>query len=200
MVIPAKDLLRAKNSLIDSVVHPIDRAEILQAINQAIEYETSFDLEYRVIHQDGTINWVNNRGAGIFDDDGEVLFVDGVMMNITATKEMEYALRREKDQLYNILQHLPVDIALFDHKMRYLAYSDQWKQQYCPDQDELLGKCHYDVFPQLPKKWRDYNSQALRGEIVSSPEEAFDLDPDNKIYIRWGVQPWYTPEKPLVGL
>jgi signal transduction histidine kinase/CheY-like chemotaxis protein len=84
--------------------------------------------------------------------------------------------------------------------MRYLAYSEQWKQQYCPQEDNLLGRCHYDIFPDLPSKWVGYCDRAIKGEIVGAKEEVFELPPDKRFYIKWTAQPWYTPENTIGGI
>jgi diguanylate cyclase (GGDEF)-like protein/PAS domain S-box-containing protein len=75
-----------------SVIHPDDRARVEEVVTDAIGQRVPFELEYRVMHADGSVRWVLERGQGIFDDDGEVAFLDGVICDVTARKAAEERL------------------------------------------------------------------------------------------------------------
>jgi diguanylate cyclase (GGDEF)-like protein/PAS domain S-box-containing protein len=75
-----------------SVIHPDDRARVEDVVTQAVDQRQPFELEYRVLHADGSQRWVLERGQGIFDEHGEVAFLDGVICDITARKAAEEQL------------------------------------------------------------------------------------------------------------
>lgn len=75
-----------------SVIHPDDRERVEEVVTEAVGRRAPFELEYRVLHVDGSLRWVLERGQGIFDDDGEVAFLDGVICDITARKSAEERL------------------------------------------------------------------------------------------------------------
>ena len=72
-----------------SVIHPDDRERVEEVVTEALGRRAPFELEYRVLHVDGSLRWVLERGQGIFDEHGEVAFLDGVICDITARKLAE---------------------------------------------------------------------------------------------------------------
>ena len=75
-----------------SVIHPDDRERVEEVVTEALGRHAPFELEYRVLHVDGSLRWVLERGQGIFDEHGEVAFLDGVICDITARKLAEERL------------------------------------------------------------------------------------------------------------
>jgi len=75
-------------------IFPDDREKVYQAVMTALDEHRSFRIEYRIIHRDGSIRWVNEQGQGVFSSlDGEnPEFIDGVIFDITDRKNSEIAL------------------------------------------------------------------------------------------------------------
>jgi diguanylate cyclase (GGDEF)-like protein/PAS domain S-box-containing protein len=84
-----------------SVIHPDDRERVEEVVTDALGRHAPFELEYRILHADGSERWVLERGQGIFDEHGEVAFLDGVICDITARKAAE-------DQLAFLAYHDPL--------------------------------------------------------------------------------------------
>lgn len=101
------------------------------------------------------------------------------------------------------LQHAPLGIAIFDRRMRYLAAS----RRYLTDQDlpadlPLIGRLHYEVFPEIPQVWRDLHARVL-AEGVELREDEGDrfVDRNGKVdWIRWSMAPWRTADGAIGGL
>jgi hypothetical protein len=52
------------------------------------------DIDYRIIRSDGAALWIHESGAGIFDDNGQLLFLEGVCLDISRQKAQEHQLGR----------------------------------------------------------------------------------------------------------
>jgi diguanylate cyclase (GGDEF)-like protein/PAS domain S-box-containing protein len=76
-----------------SVIHPDDRTRVEQEVSDALADRQPFVLDYRVVHANGDIRWVHERGRGIFAPHGEVLFLDGAIFDVTARKQLEQQLQ-----------------------------------------------------------------------------------------------------------
>ena len=101
------------------------------------------------------------------------------------------------------LRHAPLGIAIFDRQMRYLAAS----RQYLTDQDlpadmPLIGRAHYEVFPEIPQHWRDLHARVLaEGVELRDDEGDRFVDRNGKVdWIRWSMAPWRTPDGAIGGL
>ncbi|HVE56138.1 MAG TPA: PAS domain S-box protein [Pyrinomonadaceae bacterium] len=76
------------------LIHSEDRNRVLLATQKAIESMTETDLEYRIVAKNGTIYWLHDKGRFVVDDKGVISGWQGVMLDITRTKELEEQLRQ----------------------------------------------------------------------------------------------------------
>jgi len=96
----------------------------------------------------------------------------------------------------------PLGIAIFDRDMRYLAASGQFlTDQGLPGDTPLTGRLHYDVFPDIPQRWRDIHARVLsEGREFSHEAEAFERADGRIQWIRWSIAPWRTDAGEIGGL
>lgn len=120
---------------------------------------------------------------------------------IEVRKEIEEALRREHQHLRSIIANAPIAIAMFDNDMRYLVHSNKWLLDYgLKESESIIGKSHYEVFADTPSRWKDSHSRALRGEVVSCTEDLFERADGSKLYLRWGLHPWWNSDGSQGGI
>jgi len=81
----------------------------------------SHNLEYRILHQDGSIKWVLDRGVVIEKDrNGKALRITGTHTDITQRKMAEVMLEKQRQFYEDILNNMPADIAVFNPDHEYL--------------------------------------------------------------------------------
>lgn len=73
----------------EEVIHPDDRDRSRASIAVAVKKRRSFEAEYRIIDRSGRVKWVLERGQGVYDDEGKLLFVEGLAIDITQRKDAE---------------------------------------------------------------------------------------------------------------
>lgn len=113
-------------------------------------------------------------------------------------KLTEYA--RNKAQLFQLLlRHSPSAIAMFDRDMRYLATSQRWSEEYDLGNHNIVGLSHYDVFPQIPERWREVHQRCLAGETLHSDEDVFVRDNGKTDWVKWDMCPWYDVDGSIGG-
>lgn len=104
-------------------------------------------------------------------------------------------------RVFEIFKHLPVAFALFDTDMNYITYSNQWVKDYQLNEDEdLTGRNHYEVFPEIPRHWRDLHQRCLKGEHLFNKAEKFVRADGSVQYDAWDIRPWYTQDKKIGGM
>ena len=69
------------------------------------------------------------------------------------------------------VEKAPVPIALFDTDMRYIITSKQWNVCYHLGEQDLVGRSHYDVFPEIPDRWKKDHQRVLKGEIYNNDKD-----------------------------
>jgi PAS domain S-box-containing protein len=97
---PAADFIGNRVRSYSGLIHPDDAATVNQATAEAIANKRPYAIDYRIIHRDGSIRWVHDKGQGQFED-GVVKHLDGAIFDVTAHRQLEEDLAR-KEQLATI--------------------------------------------------------------------------------------------------
>ena len=96
---PASDFVAGRVRWYRSIIHPEDLPKNGATVWRAMERREPYFLEYRILHADGGVRWVNERGSGVFSASGKLLWIDGAIFDITehqkAEEERERLLARE---------------------------------------------------------------------------------------------------------
>lgn len=75
-------------------LHPEDRDRVLAQVSCAIASSTHFSSEYRMIRKDRAVAWLRDEALVVRDPAGKPLYLEGVMVDITARKDVEAQLSR----------------------------------------------------------------------------------------------------------
>jgi PAS domain S-box-containing protein len=117
-----------------------------------------------------------------------------------ARKRAEEGFHADEDLLRLFILHAPVALAMFDTEMRYIAVSSRWIADYHLGNSDILGRSHYEIFPELSEKIKDSHRRGLAGEISSASEARFQRQDGSVQYLAWEVRPWYTATNEIGGI
>jgi PAS domain S-box-containing protein len=82
-----------------SRVHPDDIARLEEEVVRGIESREIFTLEYRTVHRDGSLRYVDSRAVAITDEDGRLVRLTGTNRDATHERTLESALRASEARL-----------------------------------------------------------------------------------------------------
>ena len=88
-----------KPQLFDEILHPLDREDVLTAIEAAKHAGVPYEAEYRVFRNDGSIVWVRDRAVTVRDARGRPLHWQGFLVDVTERKHAEVRYRTLVEQL-----------------------------------------------------------------------------------------------------
>jgi PAS domain S-box-containing protein len=109
---------------------------------------------------------------------------------IAARLRAEEALRANEAQLRLFAEHAPAAIAMLDAQMRYVVVSQRWLADYGLIGQDWRGRSHYEMFPEIPARWREIYRRCLAGAVERSDEELFERANGTTLWIRWEIRPW----------
>ncbi|MEM6521312.1 MAG: PAS domain S-box protein [Cyanobacteria bacterium P01_C01_bin.70] len=99
-----------------------------------------------------------------------------------------------------MVEHTPAAIALFDRELRYLMASRRWLEDYDLGDRDIIGQCHYDLFPEISDDWKAVHQRCLSGAVEQADEQAFPRADGKVDWLRWEVRPWHDEAGAISGL
>jgi len=88
---------------------------------------------------------------------------------------------------------------MFDREMRYIVASQRWMTDYGLT-EAVVGRSHYDVFPEIPARWRDAHKRGLAGETVREEEDRFERTDGKTQWLHWELHPWLSGAGEIGGI
>ena len=111
-------------------------------------------------------------------------------------------LQRNLHLLELFVRNAPAAIAMLDKQMRYLVVSNRWIEDYQLAEKDIIGRTHYEVFPEIPERWKQNHQDCLTGkvEVLRSEEDSFVRLDGRVDWLRWELRPWHNEEGEIGGL
>jgi len=175
-------------------VHPDDLDKAWESIRKHLSGETPMhEVELRCRIKQGGWKWILTRGRVVeWDDEGNPLAMSGTYTDITERKQMQAALEEKERLLDLFIENTPAAIAMYDKDMRYIAVSRRFLEDYRVEDKDVIGRNHYDIFPDIPERWKEFHRRALAGETIRMEEDSFVRTDGSVDWTRWEIRPWYS--------
>jgi PAS domain S-box-containing protein len=84
-------------------IHPDDRELVVNVVSSSLKDNSSYMVEYRIIHPDGKEVIVIERAEVILDETGQALQILGTIQNITKQKKIEKELQYHRNHLEDLI-------------------------------------------------------------------------------------------------
>jgi PAS domain S-box-containing protein len=184
------------------IVEESTRAPAQDPVAKALRSGTVVGLANHtlLLARDGRETPIADSAAPIRETGGAVEGVILVFRDCSAERAGERLIRRSQEQLLALVEQAPVSMAMFDRDMCYLAASRRWRAQYGRADQDLIGRRHYDVHPDLPEKWKQAHRRGLAGEVLQEEEDLWMRADGSKRWMRWAVHPWRTAAEEVGGI
>jgi PAS domain S-box-containing protein len=183
-----------------SSVHPEDLPEFERRLATALGGGGDFDMDFRIVRPDNQVRHIRGTAVVHRSPEGRLRRTVGVNIDVTAQRAAESALRANEALLREFVKHAPAAIAMLDRDVRYLQASDRWLTDYKLDGSSIIGKSHYEVFPDIPQRWRELHQRVLRGSVEKCDEDPFPRADGRTEWLQWESRPWRRADGSIGGL
>lgn len=180
-------------------VHPDYRKLVARRVRETKDtFGRAKPVELRLLRMDGTV--VDVESTATYMQLGDDVIRQVVIRDITERKRAAAELEHTRDLMQYVIEHARSAVAVHDRDLRYLYVSRRYLQEYGVTEQDILGKHHYDVFPDLPQKWRDAHTRALAGEVLSAENDPYPREDGSTDWTRWECRPWYEADGSIGGI
>jgi PAS domain S-box-containing protein len=112
----ADDLLFNRKLSFSDLIHAEDRIGIRANVEAAISSKSQFELQYRITCANHQTKWVWEKGEGVFDDQGNLISIEGFISDITTRKQHEFELESSRESYKNLIESSPDGIFIHNKK------------------------------------------------------------------------------------
>jgi PAS domain S-box-containing protein len=127
-----------------------------------------FEAHHR--RKDGSVFTLEISMTYLDDDGGRLVCFS---RDLTERRRVEKELAHSRDLMRYIIEHANSAVAVHDRDLRYIYVSQRYLEVYNVSERDVIGKHHYEVFPDLPQKWREVHQKALSGEVSSAERDPY---------------------------
>jgi len=149
-----------------NIIYEKDKNMFRGIVLDAVKDHRSYSVEYRIVHKNGSIRWVHERGRGNYNIHDETEGLDGVISDITSRKEAEEMLKESEQKFKSIFENTSSLIAIQDNENIYLV-NRAWENitGYSAEEAKQIHPIDL-VHPQNREKFLDLSKKRLEGKVV----------------------------------
>jgi len=184
-----------------TVMLPEDLPSQMLHLSQTIESSGQSRRHFRIRRiSDGHLRYIESQEQVQTDHAGKAVRVIGVNRDITEMVQAETSLLESEARTRLFAEHAPVSVAMFDREMRYLVASKQWMADYKLVGSSILGRSHYEVFPDVHERWKEIHRRCLGGEVETALADSIVREDGSVQWLQWEVRPWYASDGAIGGI
>lgn len=111
-------------------------------------------------------------------------------------------LQEVNQQISLFVKHTPAAVAMFDNELNYMVASNRWYTDYGLTGREIIGKNHYDVFPEIRKmpEWKAIHIRCLQGAVERKEDDFFTSADGSANWLKWEIHPWKKDNGTIGGI
>ncbi len=158
-----------------AAVFPDDRDRVMVSINSALSGQSLYDLEYRILRPNGDVRTIHSCAEVLRDDNGKPCRMSGSVLDITARKRMEQAVRESEDRYRTLVDLSPSGVFVFCEGRTVYVNHRGAVLMGATDSQELLGRPMFDLLhPDYHQDVCENAQRVLAGNVsVHSAERIY---------------------------
>ncbi|MDO9274303.1 MAG: PAS domain S-box protein [Lutibacter sp.] len=131
---------------------------------------------------------------------GQKIVFQGIVRDITERKKAQATIERNELVLKLFVENAPASIAMIDQEMKYIAVSRRFLMDYNLGEKNVIGRSHYELFPEITERWKEIHQRCLAGAVEKAEEDAFHRADGKVDWVRWEIHPWYEQKDKVGGI
>jgi PAS domain S-box-containing protein len=167
-----QDLVNNKKAAFNDLIVPEDRKKVRSLVLAALEKKKPYVLSYKIQNANDEIRWVWEKGEGVFSDDGQLLFLEGFIIDATERQKFEVELKRSRENYKSLVDYSPDGV--FIHINGKVVFAN-------PSATKLVGitnpedAVNYSLFDFLLPEYKEKIISRIAKVIAGEPQEFTEI-------------------------
>jgi PAS domain S-box-containing protein len=154
-----------------SVVHPDDLPAVKTAFRKAVgEIKRVLRVEYRIVHREGDCRWLEDRRQLIYDPNGSLEYVDGLLLDITDVKRAAEELQATNERLQTLVGASPLAIMALDKEGHVTLWNPAAEVTFGLTEEEAIRRINPIVPEEKIGEFHALRERVLREGGISGME------------------------------
>lgn len=164
------------------LTHPDDVPWIAEQVQAALAAKEPFELLFRLRHANGHWLWVQELGRGIYDEGGDLKYIDGFIWDVTQAELANKAVQLNEQKLSTLYNQASIGIALNSlDDGRYLECNPELCRLTGYTETELIATNYWDLTPRQYQSQEDQQIESLYASGRYGPYEKEYLHRDGHL-------------------
>jgi PAS domain S-box-containing protein/putative nucleotidyltransferase with HDIG domain len=190
-----EDMIDNQKIAYSQIIHPEDSDLVWKVIEDALNKRLSYRVTYRIITAGGKQKYVWEQGRGIFSDSGELLAIEGFIMDVTQENTSRQALYENQQRLDSVINSFDDIVFTLDTEQRHTAVYGRWIEKSGMTEALFLGKTTREILgDEAARAHEEANQKALQGNNVIYEWTS------GTATIQTSLSPIYDDQKKVCGL
>jgi sigma-B regulation protein RsbU (phosphoserine phosphatase) len=196
---PAELMASIKDIARKLYVEPGRREEFVRLMQ---EHDTLSDFESKIYRKDGSIIWISENCRVVRDGQGNLLYYEGTVEDITQRRQMSEALQRSESLYHSLVETMPQAVFRRDLQGRFTFANQTYCKYHGIKPEDIIGKTDFDLYPQkaAEKYWHDDLNIMEKGKTVEILEESRPVGAEEKNYLQVIKTPLRDKTGRVIGL
>ena len=180
---------------------PEDRERVCAVFRGLMGNVPKVSVEYRIGRPDGTVRWIHDRGFQVRDAAGSLVCLNGIASDITESKQIVEALRRQQTELRVLIDLTPALICFKDANNRILRVNQRFAEFLGKSVEEIEGKSILEIDPQEGEKVFADDLQVIHSGTPKLGIIETIRDPKGRaISVQTDKVPVFDKDKKVIGI
>ena len=128
-----------------NIVHPDDREQLVKEIRKfAQENAEEYVQYYRIMTSRGEVRWIEDQTSVVRDEEGRIIYNQGIAVDITARRLAEEELRKSEEKFRRIIETAGLGFLLMDDDLRIVDVNESYGRMLGYRREEILGRTPFD--------------------------------------------------------